>query len=67
MSSLISMPPDELSKQSIEIDGLISPVIILLLLFGYAGVDLASPHVSAGWTNDKIIEWLSSHVSTRDR
>lgn len=61
------MTPDELAKKSIEIDGPVSPFIVLLLMFGHAGSDLASPHVAAGWSNEKITEWLSTHVSIRDR
>lgn len=67
LSSLITLTPDELAKKSIEIDGPVSPFIVLLLMFGHAGSDLASPHVAAGWTNEKITEWLSTHVSIRDR
>lgn len=67
LSSLITLTPDELAKKSIEIDGPVSPFIVLLLMFGHAGSDLASPHVAAGWSNEKITEWLSTHVSIRDR
>lgn len=67
MSSLVTLTPDELSKKSIEIDGPVSPFVILLLLFGHAGSDLASPHIAAGWSNDKITEWLSTHVSIKER
>ncbi|XP_031640105.1 conserved oligomeric Golgi complex subunit 5 [Contarinia nasturtii] len=67
LSSLITLTPDELSKKSIEIDGPVSPFIVLLLLFGHAGSDLMSPHVAAGWSNEKITEWLSKHVSIKER
>lgn len=59
--------PDELAKKSIEIDGAVSPFVVLLLLFGHAGSDLASPHIAAGWSNEKITEWLSTHISIRER
>lgn len=48
-------------------DGPVSPFIVLLLLFGHAGSDLASPHVAAGWSNEKITEWLSTHASIKER
>lgn len=67
LSSLITLSPDELAKKSIEIDGPVSPFIVLFLMFGHAGSDLASPHVAAGWSNEKITEWLSTHISIKER
>lgn len=61
------MPPEELANQSTDIGGPVSPFIILLLLFGYAGADLASPHTAAGWSNEKIIIWLDAHKSDKER
>lgn len=67
LSGLITLTPEQLSKTSIEIDGPISPFVVLLLLFGHAANDLASPHKAAAWSNEKIIEWLMTHTALRER
>lgn len=67
LSSLITLSPDELSSQSPDVDAPVSPFIILLLLFGHAGADLASPHTAAGWSNEKVIAWLDDHTSNKER
>lgn len=67
LSGLVTQTPDQLSKSFLEVDGPISPFIVLLLLFGYAASDLASPHIAAGWSNEKIIEWLMAHTALRER
>lgn len=67
LSGLVTLTPEQLSKSSLEVDGPISPFIVLLLLFGFAANDLASPHTAAGWSNEKIVEWLMTHVALRER
>uniref|UniRef100_A0A8D8FTF6 Conserved oligomeric Golgi complex subunit 5 n=1 Tax=Culex pipiens TaxID=7175 RepID=A0A8D8FTF6_CULPI len=65
MSTLLNAPPEDLVKQ--EKDGAVPPYIVLFLLFGFAGSDLASPHITAGWSNEKLLQWLESHTAERDR
>lgn len=67
LSSLITLPAEDLANQSTDVGGPVSPFIILLLLFGYAGSDLASPHTAAGWSNEKVITWLDGHKSDKER
>lgn len=40
---------------------LIPSNIILFMLFGHAADDLMSPHKAAGWSDEKLIQWLSEH------
>lgn len=47
-------------------NNLIPPYIILFMLFGHGGDDLISPHKAAGWSDEKLIQWLSEHKD-RDR
>jgi hypothetical protein len=48
-------------KLAAEENNLIPPYVILLMLFGHAGDDLKSPHKAAGWSDEKLINWLSDH------
>lgn len=65
--SVIVMPVEELAQQSLEPDTPVPAYVTLLLMFGYAGSDLISPHITAGWTNEKLIKWLDGHAADRDR
>lgn len=65
--SVVVMPVEELAEQSLDPDTPVPAYITLLLMFGYAGSDLISPHVTAGWTNEKLIKWLDGHTGDRDR
>lgn len=40
---------------------LIPSYVILFMLFGHAADDLMSPHKAAGWSDEKLILWLSEH------
>ncbi|KFB48546.1 AGAP005853-PA-like protein [Anopheles sinensis] len=67
MASLYTVTPQELVNQTADVGGVVPPYIVLFMLFGYAGNDMASPHVTAGWGNEKLLQWLESHSSERDR
>ncbi|XP_058121806.1 conserved oligomeric Golgi complex subunit 5 [Anopheles ziemanni] len=67
MASLYTVTPQELVNQTTDVGGVVPPYIVLFMLFGYAGNDMASPHVTAGWGNEKLLQWLESHSSERDR
>lgn len=67
LSTVLVLSPEELSNQPIEAGSPISPYIILYLLFGYADNDLQSPHTSAGWSNEKLLQWLDGHTSDKER
>lgn len=65
--SVIVMPIEELAVQNLDVDTPVPAYIILLMMFAYAGSDLISPHLTAGWTNEKLIKWLDGHKADRDR
>lgn len=67
MSSLLAVSAEELIEHTSGAGGVVPSYIVLFMLFGFAGPDLASPHATAGWSNEKLIQWLESHSSERDR
>ena len=66
LAQLIILPPEDLVK-SAEENTLISPYIWCFLLFGYGDNDLISPHIAAGWSNEKLLTWLSEHDAEKDK
>ncbi|XP_065074858.1 conserved oligomeric Golgi complex subunit 5 [Ochlerotatus camptorhynchus] len=67
ISSLLTVSAEELVQHTSGTGGVVPPYIVLFILFGFAGPELASPHATAGWSNEKLIQWLESHSSERDR
>ncbi|XP_036327666.1 conserved oligomeric Golgi complex subunit 5 [Rhagoletis pomonella] len=67
LSFLIVQPPEELVKQSIGSESLVPSYIVLFLLFGHAGAELQSPHTTANWSTERLIEWLEGHTSFREK
>ncbi|KAH8376778.1 hypothetical protein KR093_001322 [Drosophila rubida] len=67
MSLLIVQTPQELVKQTVGSDSLVASYIVLLLLFGHAGAELQSPHTTANWSNERLIEWLDGHTAEREK
>lgn len=65
--NVVVMGVEELAEQNLDAETQVPAYIILLLLFGHAGNDLLSPHITAGWTNEKLIKWLDGHTADRDR
>lgn len=65
--SVIVMSVEELAQQNLDTDTPVPAYVIMMLMFGYAGPDLISPHITAGWTNEKLIKWLDGHTGDRDR
>ncbi|KAK9869808.1 hypothetical protein WA026_003539 [Henosepilachna vigintioctopunctata] len=62
MSSLIIMSPEEIINSYSE-GSIVPPSHILLLLFSFAGAELASPHQNTGWSVQKLSIWLDEHQS----
>lgn len=58
ISTLIVEAPENLVVTE---NTLIPSYIILFMLFGHAADDLMSPHKAAGWSDEKLIQWLSEH------
>ncbi|XP_058832912.1 conserved oligomeric Golgi complex subunit 5 [Topomyia yanbarensis] len=67
MSSLLVVSAEELVQQTSGEEGIMPSYIVLFMLFGFAGPELASPHVTAGWSTEKLIQWLETHSSEADR
>jgi len=67
LSTVLVLSPEELADQPIETGSPISPYIIMYMLFGYADNDFQSPHTSAGWSNEKLLQWLDGHTSDKER
>lgn len=66
VSTLITQSPEDMIEQTSE-NTLIPSYIILFLLFSHADQDLLSPHTAAGWSNDKLLQWLDEHETERER
>lgn len=58
IAALIIESPEKLVKTE---NTLIPSYIILFMLFGHAADDLMSPHKAAGWSDEKLIQWLGEH------
>lgn len=58
IATLIVEPAEKLVATE---NTLIPSYIILFMLFGHAADDLMSPHKAAGWSDEKLIQWLSEH------
>uniref|UniRef100_A0A182WLB4 Conserved oligomeric Golgi complex subunit 5 n=1 Tax=Anopheles minimus TaxID=112268 RepID=A0A182WLB4_9DIPT len=67
IASLFTATPQELVEQTADEGGVVPPYIVLFMLFGHAGNDMASPHATAGWGNEKLLQWLESHSAERER
>jgi hypothetical protein len=66
MASLVTLTPDEIVASQAS-ESSVPHSTILLLLFSYAGSDLASPHQNTGWSLPKLSVWLDEHPSESDR
>jgi hypothetical protein len=69
MSTLITLEPEKLVEQTSDIgSGVVQPHIVLFMLFAYAGsLDMQSPHVTANWSVEKLLQWLEAHSSEREK
>lgn len=61
LRSIASLIVEEPEKLVATENTLIPSYIILFMLFGHAADDLMSPHKAAGWSDEKLIQWLSEH------
>uniref|UniRef100_A0A1B0CRE5 Conserved oligomeric Golgi complex subunit 5 n=1 Tax=Lutzomyia longipalpis TaxID=7200 RepID=A0A1B0CRE5_LUTLO len=66
-NTILTLTPKELSEHSMDPDNPIPSYILLLMMFSFAGADLTSPNVTAGWSNEKLMQWLDGHTSNRER
>lgn len=66
MATLITLTPKEIIESHAS-GSSVPHSIILLLLFSFAGLDLASPHQNTGWSLQKLSTWLDEHPNESDR
>lgn len=66
MATLITLTPKEIIESNAS-GSSVPPSTILLLLFSFAGSDLASPHQNTGWSLQKLSTWLDEHPNESDR
>lgn len=66
MATLVALTPEEIVKSQ-ESGSVVPSSMILLLLFSFAGSDLASPHQNMGWNVQKLSSWLDEHRSEDER
>lgn len=66
MVTLITLSPSEIVASQVT-GSCVPPSTVLLLLFSFAGPELASPHQNTGWTISKLSAWLDEHQSESDR
>ncbi|XP_017779416.1 PREDICTED: conserved oligomeric Golgi complex subunit 5 [Nicrophorus vespilloides] len=66
MATLVALTPQEIVAS--QEDGSSVPhSTVLLLLFSFASLDLASPHQNTGWSLPKLSAWLDEHTSEDER
>lgn len=58
ISSMIVESPENLVAME---NTLIPSHVVLFMLFGHGADDLMSPHKSAGWSDEKLLQWLNEH------
>ncbi|XP_063704932.1 conserved oligomeric Golgi complex subunit 5 [Culicoides brevitarsis] len=67
ISYMITQTPENLIQNTAE-EGIVSPYLVLFLLFGHAKQqELASPHQAADWSNERLIQWLDGHTNDKER
>ncbi|KAF5273590.1 hypothetical protein FQR65_LT04588 [Abscondita terminalis] len=66
MATLIVLPPHEIIQKQIS-GSSVPHSTVLLMLFSFAGSDLASPHQNAAWSLTKLSSWLDEHPAESDR
>lgn len=58
IASMIVETPENLVEME---NTLIPNFVVLFMLFGHGADDLMSPHKSAGWSDEKLIQWIDEH------
>lgn len=66
MATLITLTPKEIVDSHAS-GSSVPHSVILLLLFSFAGSELASPHQNTGWSLQKLSKWLDQHQSESER
>lgn len=66
MASLVVLTPEEIVASQAS-ESSVPHSTVLLLLFSFAGTELASPHQNTAWSLPKLSAWLDEHTSEADR
>lgn len=66
MATLVTLSPTEIIESQAS-GSSVPHSTILLLLFSYAGPELASPHQNTGWSLQNLSTWFDEHVNESDR
>lgn len=66
MATLITLTPQEIIDKQMS-GSSVPHSIVLLLLFSFAGPELASPHQNTAWSLTKLSAWLDEHTLESDR
>ncbi|KAL1491355.1 hypothetical protein ABEB36_011963 [Hypothenemus hampei] len=66
MASLLGQTPEQIVSGQSQ-GSSVPHSTILLMLFSFAGEDLASPHQNTGWSLPKLSAWLDEHPNESDR
>lgn len=63
---LLEKTPQEIAKSQSE--GASLPYsMVMMFLFSHAGHQLLAPHTCAGWNIQKLMQWLDTHSSEKER
>lgn len=66
VASLIVLQPTEIVASQAEASS-VPHSTVLLLLFSFAGSELASPHQNTAWSLPKLSAWLDEHPAEHER
>ncbi|KAF5281574.1 hypothetical protein FQA39_LY05109 [Lamprigera yunnana] len=66
MATLMVLLPEEIIQKQLS-GSSVPHSTVLLMLFSFAGSDLASPHQNAAWSLSKLSSWLDEHPIESDR
>ncbi|XP_034945044.1 conserved oligomeric Golgi complex subunit 5 [Chelonus insularis] len=69
LKSLLALGPEKMVEKVVEMkgEGSVPPSLVLLHLFSGAPPELQSPHQSAGWSINRLSQWMDNHPSEKDR
>ncbi|KAK0167039.1 hypothetical protein PV327_004487 [Microctonus hyperodae] len=69
LKSLLALSAESMVEKVVEMkgEGGVPASLILLHLFSAAPPELQSPHQSAGWSINRLSQWLDNHPSEKDR
>lgn len=69
LKGLLALGPEKMVERVVEMkgEGGVPASLVLLHLFSGAPPELQSPHQSAGWSINRLSQWMDGHGSEEDR